>query len=71
MYENYFRHFRLHEGSEPLRPRTAAAARAKRAAFYSYEAYGCEPHGWSSHRRYRAFLLIKWRVLTQREELPF
>ena len=42
-----------------------------KAADYSYQAYGCEPNGWSGHRRYRAFLHIKWRILSRREELPF
>lgn len=41
-----------------------------KAADYSYQAYGYDMHGWTSDRRRKRFLEIKWRILS-RQELPF
>jgi hypothetical protein len=40
-------------------------------ADYSWQASEHEFTGWTNGLRQQRFLLIKWRVLTQREELPF
>lgn len=41
-----------------------------KAADYSYQAFGYWVSGWSSELRRKRFYEIKWRILTQREELP-
>lgn len=42
-----------------------------KAADYSYQARDYYLHGWSNDRRRIRFHQIVWRILTQREELPF
>jgi len=42
-----------------------------RAADYSYQAFPYIMCGWINEKRFSRFHAIKWRVLTQRGELPF
>jgi len=44
---------------------------AIKAADYSYQAFAYIAHGWSTDERLMRFHAIRYRVLTQRGELPF
>jgi len=68
-YEAVYMLLRRGETTEWLQAGDEYSQYAIKAADYSYQAFGCEPHGWSSHRRYRAFLHIKWRILSREEQI--
>jgi hypothetical protein len=70
-YEIACRHCRREEGEPTKNTWHPIPNEIWRAADYSYQAATYSVSGWISDRRYNRFMVIKWRILTQREELPF
>ena len=71
LYEIYYRKLRRGMDYEYLSVRNASNKEIINGADYSYQAKDCRPNGWVSDLRWKRFWEIKWRILTQCEELSF
>lgn len=70
-YEYAYRGLRRGSDYEDMWNSGEHAQSILKAADYSYQAFPYIMCGWINDKRFSRFHAIKWRILTQRGELPF